>query len=173
MVLFKEVRNLKSTESGKLFETSTVRCTEYKKQMTKLWSKWALHWSDKTTRKNNFVRCWMLLNAAAELFVYDTAICQQYTPCLKTFGFLQLWHAGTDFDVNDKVSNQKTLYYAISNNNCFCTTWQNEETWRLHLSLKCCRPISALPEFNQSLLDFFHLFHSWLILTQSRCRVTP
>ena len=29
-------------------------------------------------------------------------------------------------------------------------------------SLKCC--ISALPEFNQSLLDFFSLFDLWLIL---------
>jgi len=30
-------------------------------------------------------------------------------------------------------------------------------------SLKCC--ISALPEFNQSLLDFFNLFNSRFILT--------
>jgi len=34
-----------------------------------------------------------------------------------------------DFDifgrnVTDKVGNQKTLYYATSNNLCFCTTWQ-------------------------------------------------
>ena len=28
-------------------------------------------------------------------------------------------------NVTDKVGNQKTLYYAISNNFCFCTTWQN------------------------------------------------
>jgi len=26
-------------------------------------------------------------------------------------------------NVTDKVSNQKTLYYATSNNLCFCTTW--------------------------------------------------
>jgi len=37
-----------------------------------------------------------------------------------------------DFDifgrnVTDKVGNQKTLYYATSNNLCFCTTWQNAE----------------------------------------------
>jgi len=24
----------------------------------------------------------------------------------------------------DKVNNQKTFYYATSNNLCFCTTWQ-------------------------------------------------
>jgi len=46
----------------------------------------------------------------------------------------------------------KTLYYATSSNVCFCTAWQNGETCKLHVSLKCC--ISALPEFNQSLLDF-------------------
>jgi len=70
----------------------------------------------------------------------------------------------TDFDKNvtDKVSNQKTLYYATSNNLCFCTTWQNGETRELYFSLKCS--ISALPEFNQ-LLDFFNLFVSRLILT--------
>ena len=28
----------------------------------------------------------------------------------------------------DKVGNQKTLYYATSNNLCFCTTYQNGET---------------------------------------------
>jgi len=39
-----------------------------------------------------------------------------------------------DFDiffgrnVTDKVGNQKTLYYATSNNLCFCTTGQNAET---------------------------------------------
>ena len=33
----------------------------------------------------------------------------------------------------------------------------------MHFSLKCC--ISALPEFNQSILDFFSLFDSRLIFT--------
>jgi len=38
-----------------------------------------------------------------------------------------------DFDIlaemlPTKVGNQKTLYYATSNNVCFCTTWQNGET---------------------------------------------
>jgi len=35
-------------------------------------------------------------------------------------------------------------------------------TRKSHFSLKCC--VSALPEFNQSLLDFFSLFDSRLIL---------
>jgi len=38
-------------------------------------------------------------------------------------------------NVTDKVGNQKTLYYAISNNECFCTTWQNAETRKSHISL--------------------------------------
>ena len=69
-----------------------------------------------------------------------------------------------DFDifgrnVTDKLSNQKTLYYATSNNLCFCTNWWNTKTQKLHFPLKCCIS-SALPEFNQ-LLDFFNLF--WLM----------
>jgi len=53
-----------------------------------------------------------------------------------------------DFDifsrnVTDKASNQKTLYYATSNNLC-----------------KCC--ISALPQFNQLLIDLLNLFDSRL-----------
>jgi len=45
-----------------------------------------------------------------------------------------------DFDifgrnVTDKVGNQKTSYYATSNNLCFCTIWQNEETRKSHFSL--------------------------------------
>jgi len=55
------------------------------------------------------------------------------------------------------------LYYATLSNLCFCTTWQNGETQKFHFSFKCC--ISALPKFNQSLLDFFNLFDSRLILT--------
>ena len=40
-------------------------------------------------------------------------------------------------NITDKVSKQKTLYYATSNNLCFCTTWQNGKTRKLHFSLKC------------------------------------
>jgi len=43
----------------------------------------------------------------------------------------------TFFDRNliDEVGNQKTLYYATSNNLCFCTTWQNGKTRKSHFSL--------------------------------------
>jgi len=40
-------------------------------------------------------------------------------------------------NVTHKVGNQKTLYYFTSNKLCFCITWQNGETQKLHLSLKC------------------------------------
>jgi len=68
-------------------------------------------------------------------------------------------------NITDKVSNQNMLYCATSNNVCLCScaTWQNGETRKYFFSLKCF--ISALPEFNQSLLDFFSLLDSWLILT--------
>jgi len=35
-------------------------------------------------------------------------------------------------NVTDKVSNHKMLYYATSNNLCYCTAWQNGETRKLH-----------------------------------------
>jgi len=38
-------------------------------------------------------------------------------------------------NVTDKAGNQKTLYYATSNSLCFCTTWQNGETRKSHISL--------------------------------------
>jgi len=38
-------------------------------------------------------------------------------------------------NVTNEVGNQKTLYYATSNNLCFCTTWQNAETRKSHISL--------------------------------------
>jgi len=64
-------------------------------------------------------------------------------------------------NVTNKVSSQNTLYYATSNNLCFCTVWQNGKN-------ENCVFHSALPEFNQSLLDFFNLFDSRLILTLLR-----
>jgi len=39
--------------------------------------------------------------------------------------------------VTHKVGNQKTLYYVTSDKLCFCITWQNGETQKLHFSLKC------------------------------------
>jgi len=38
-------------------------------------------------------------------------------------------------NVANKVDNQKTLYYATSSNLCFCTTRQNAETRKSHISL--------------------------------------
>jgi len=38
-------------------------------------------------------------------------------------------------NVTDELGNQKTLYCATSNNLCFCTTWQNAETRKSHISL--------------------------------------
>jgi len=55
-------------------------------------------------------------------------------------------------NVTDKIGNQKTLYYATSNNLCFCTTWQNAKTRRSHISLNngLCythnAPVRCLPE---------------------------
>ena len=61
----------------------------------------------------------------------------------------------------NKLMNQKMLYYASSNNLCFCITWQNGKLKKIAFFT---RSISALPEFNPSLLDFFSLFDSRLIL---------
>jgi len=45
-------------------------------------------------------------------------------------------------NVMDKVGNQKTLYYATSNNLCFCTTWQKwgnkKITFSTHLHCVAC-----------------------------------
>ena len=38
-------------------------------------------------------------------------------------------------NVPDELGNQKTLYYATSNDLCFCTTWQNAETRKSYISL--------------------------------------
>jgi len=70
--------------------------------------------------------------------------CSNTTPCLKKTSHLWLAVTLTHMNgfsyffgrnVTDKVGNQKTLYYATSNNLCFCTTWQNTETWKSHISL--------------------------------------
>jgi len=66
--------------------------------------------------------------------------------------------------VTDNVSNQKALYYATSNNLCFCTGKHkicmfvlnavlvpefNQKHKNRMFSLKCY--ITAMPDFNQSL----------------------
>ena len=106
------------------------------------------------------------------MFLCAAFLCSnKYTLCLKNVPPLVCYNFDTreciliffGRNVTDKVSNQKALYCATSNNVCFCTTLQNGETRKSHFfSLKCC--ISALPEFKQSLLDFFSLFDSRLIL---------
>ena len=71
---------------------------------------------------------------------YDT---MDYTPCLKKRPTLACYNFDTHEwiliffgrKVTDKVDNQKTLHYATSNNLCFCTTWQNAETRKSHISL--------------------------------------
>ena len=62
-------------------------------------------------------------------------------------------------NVADKVSNPKMLYYATSNNLCFCTTWQNGETWKLHFFYSNAELV------HQLLFDFFNLSDSRLMLT--------
>ena len=68
---------------------------------------------------------------------HNYTVSQKNVPPLACYNF---WHTRMDFDffgrnVTDKVGNQKTLYYATSNNLCFCTTWQNWETRKSHISL--------------------------------------
>ena len=36
-------------------------------------------------------------------------------------------------NVTDKVGNQKTLYYATSDNVCYCTIWQNAKQHKNHM----------------------------------------
>jgi len=60
-------------------------------------------------------------------------------------------------NITDKVSSEKTLYCATSNNLCFCTTGK---CGNMKIAF-----FTQMQEFNQSLLDFFNLFKSGLILT--------
>ena len=67
-----------------------------------------------------------------------------YTPCLKKNVPPLAWYNSETHEwiliffrrnVTEKVGYQKTLYYATSNTLCFCTTWQNAETRKSHISL--------------------------------------
>ena len=97
------------------------------------------------------VWCFMCRNCNKCILVDNFTDC---TPCLKNvpplacYNFDRHERIWISFgrNVTSTVSNQKILYYATSNNLCFCTACQNGETQKLHFSLKCC--ISALPEFN-------------------------
>jgi len=67
--------------------------------------------------------------------------------------------------VTNKVGNQKTRHYAISNILCFCTTWQNGKTQQSHFhSIGLCyinnAPVCCLPERKNC-----HLWFVWWRLT--------
>jgi len=54
-------------------------------------------------------------------------------------------------NITNKVGTHETLYYATSSNLCFCTTWQNGDTWKSHFhSVGLCythnTPVHYLPE---------------------------
>jgi len=88
-------------------------------------------------------------------FPLGQTTCLISAPCLKTTSHIwfaialtyvyRFWFFVSSRNVTDKVSNQNMLYYATSNNLCFCTTWQSGETWKLRCSLKCCisAPVAA------------------------------
>ena len=66
-------------------------------------------------------------------------------------------------NVTDKVSNQKRFTMPPQITCASALPGKTEKKKIAFFSLKCC--ISALPELSQSLLDFFSLFDSRLILT--------
>jgi len=70
-----------------------------------------------------------------DLIIYT--VFQKNVPPLACYNFdaheLILIFFGTN--VADKVGNRKMLYYATSNNLCFCTTEQNTKTRKSHISL--------------------------------------
>jgi len=75
----------------------------------------------------------------------------------------------------DKVSNQKTLYCATTNNVCFCTTWQNVETQKSHFFTQmlywCTGRIQpAAPWFLQSFWLTTHIHAAvWLPKFCNQC----
>ena len=75
------------------------------------------------------------------MFLCAAFLCSnKYTLCLKNVPPLVCYNFDTreciliffGRNVTDKVSNQKALYCATSNNVCFCTTLQNGETRKSH-----------------------------------------
>jgi len=92
-------------------------------------------------------------------------VSQKNVPHLVRYNFDIREHILTFFgrNVTDKVSNQK--HFTVPPQ-VICASALPGKTGKLEsciFSLKCC--ISALPEFNQSLLDFFSLFDSRLVLS--------
>jgi len=71
--------------------------------------------------------------------------------------------------VTNKVSNQKTLYYATSNNLCFYTTCQNGETQKLHFFHSNAVSVHCQNSTSHSLISSVFLTH----YSYSRCCTTP
>jgi len=77
--------------------------------------------------------------------------------------------------MTDKVSIQKTLYYATSNNLCFCTIWQNGngETRKLHffhshaVLVHCLNSISCLVSS-----IYFETQCRWISMGENRWRAS-
>jgi len=84
--------------------------------------KWLLILLDKPIMKQNYIIYTVSQKNVPPLACYN---CDAHKCILIFFGT----------NVTDKVGNQKTLYYATSNNFCFCITWQNVETGKSHISL--------------------------------------
>jgi len=61
-----------------------------------------------------------------------------------------------DRNVTDKIDNQKPLYYATSNNLCFCTTWQNGKHETHNVTQLLCythnAPVRYLPERKKNVI---------------------
>ena len=56
-------------------------------------------------------------------------------------------------NVTDKVSNQKTLFFATWNNLCFCTTWQNRETRKSHFVHSNAESVHCQKSTSRSLIS--------------------
>jgi len=76
-------------------------------------------------------------------------------------------------NVTDKVSNQKTYYYATSNNLCFCITWQNGEMRKSHFTqmlYQCIAWIQPAVWFLQSFWLTTHTHDAvWLPKSCNQC----
>ena len=83
------------------------------------------------SRNGNVLSEWVIL-----LGRYHCLLCKRNTPCLKknvpplvdACKWILIFFGR---NVTDKVGNQKTLYYATSNNLSFCTTCQNGENMKI------------------------------------------
>ena len=67
------------------------------------------------------------------------------------------------------IHNQKTIYCATPNNLCFCTTWQNVETWESHFFHSNAVLVHCQNSTSPSLISSVFLTHD----SYSRCCMTP